>query len=272
MAQLTRTQIGDFREILWGCFEAHRRDMPWRVPEPDGNFDAYKILVSEMMLQQTQVARVVPKFTEFVAKFPALEDLAAASLGDVLKAWQGLGYNRRAKFLHAAAQALISKEAPWKREDLVVLTGIGPNTAGAILAYAYNQPVTFIETNIRTVFIHHFFQDQTGVSDADIRPLIEQTLDYNKPREWFWALMDYGAFLKSTVGNVNTSSKNYAKQSKFSGSRRQIRGHVIRLLADKAQTLAELQIQITDERLESVLADLCQEKLIHRAADRYQLA
>ncbi len=160
MQKLSKQVVTDFQTEVTRQGQGHFREMPWRAAEADGSFDPYKILVSELMLQQTQVARVVPKFTEFVAKFPTLEALANASLGDVLKAWQGLGYNRRAKYLHSAAQALISKEAPWKCEDLVALAGVGPNTAGAVLAYAYNQPVLFVETNVRSVFIHHFFNGQ----------------------------------------------------------------------------------------------------------------
>ncbi len=272
MEKLSSAHIAEFQQIVWNFFKANRRQMPWRVAEPDGSFDPYKILVSEMMLQQTQVARVIPKFEEFLKRFPTIEALVAASLGDVLRVWQGLGYNRRVKYLHFAAQALVTQSKPWRYEDLVALTGVGSSTAAAVLVYAHNQPLLFVETNIRTVFIHHFFKDQTGVTDRDILELLEQTLDQARSREFYWALMDWGTYLKTTVGNLAKQSKHYTKQSSFAGSRRAVRGQVIRLLAGGEQTLAELKAHIQDERLRSVLVDLSKEKLIRQTAKRYHLA
>jgi A/G-specific adenine glycosylase len=146
--------VTDFQKTVWDFYRAHRRTMPWRVePAP------YFVLVSELMLQQTQVSRVQSKFISFIRKFPTIEALAAAPLADVLGAWSGLGYNRRAKFLWQAAQDIQAKGSFPQTVDLLMqLPGIGANTAGAIAAYAFNRPVFFIETNIRTVFIHHFFE------------------------------------------------------------------------------------------------------------------
>lgn len=262
-----------FLETLWEYYsESSRNTLPWRQPEPNGSFDPYKIIVSELMLQQTQVARVVPKYHAFLARFPNVESLAAAELGEVLKAWQGLGYNRRAKFLWQAAQKVQAFGTfPNGLDELVRLPGVGRNTAGAIMTYAFNQPVIFVETNVRTVYIHHFFADQTGIHDKEILELVEQTLDHEHPREFYWALMDYGSYLKATVGNLNTASKHYAKQSAFEGSRRQVRGAVLRMLDSGAKTIEDLRADISDKRLESVLQDLVKEGLIQEVQGTYCL-
>lgn len=263
----------EFLEALWGYYSRHGRDnLPWRQPESDGTFDAYKIMVSELMLQQTQVPRVLPMYAEFLQAFPSVESLATAELGDVLRVWQGLGYNRRAKFLWQAAQAVDRLGSfPATKEALVKLPGIGPNTAGAILAYAYNSPGLFIETNVRTVYIYHFFHDQQDVSDKAILELLEQTVDTEQPREFYWAVMDYGSHLKATLGNLNTASKHYTKQSKFHGSRRQVRGAIIRALSNGPATIQELQEQINDERVDTVLVELLDEGLIQQSGDEYRL-
>lgn len=275
------SDIYNFQNIVWGYYLDHKRDLPWRQPESDGSFDAYKILISEIMLQQTQVNRVIPKFESFIRLFPTSESLAKARLGDVLRAWDGLGYNRRAKYLHNSVKVLISGVRPWKYEDLVACPGIGSNTAGAILVYAYNQPAMFIETNIRTVYIHHFFKDQTAVSDKAILQILVQTLSYlaqrkidNLPnyREFYWALMDYGAHLKTTIGNAARASKLYARQSVFEGSRRQIRGQILRLLGGKSYSRQAFSVLISDERLETVLDDLLKEGLIVCIRSSYRLA
>jgi A/G-specific adenine glycosylase len=155
---------------------------------------------------------------------------------------------------------------------LVALAGVGFHTAGAILAYAFNEPVVFIETNIRTVFIHHFFASREKVSDAELLPLIGQTLPEGKAREWYWALMDYGTYMKQTVGNAARASAGYTKQSVFHGSRRQIRGQVLRVLGEGRQPLAGLQKTITDERLAVVLEDLINEGFVEKLAGHYRLS
>jgi len=264
-----------FQTVVREYYRAHgRHDLPWRLADAAGNFDPYKVMVSELMLQQTQVSRVIPKYREFLAKFPTVSTLAESPLAEVLRAWNGLGYNRRAKFLHQAARRIIDEyngAFPQAASTLQTLPGIGPNTAGAIAAYAFNQPAVFVETNIRTVFIHHFFHDQTAISDKAIIELVEQTLDRDNPRQWYWALMDYGSYLKQTVGNPNHRSRQYAKQSKFEGSKRQIRGQVIRLLAQDTHTQAELQARIHDKRLKIVLNELLDENLILQHGARFSL-
>ena len=196
-----------FIETVWEYYERHgRRSLPWRRTK-----NPYCILVSEVMLQQTQVERVVPYYASFLKRFPSLAKLANASLGDVLRAWQGLGYNRRAKMLHACAQTVVHTyrgKFPRTQSELMKLPGIGHYTAGAVMAFAFDECAPIIETNIRTVYIHHFFHDEIDIPDSKIVQLTVRTLDKENPREWYYALMDYGAFLKKTVGNQNVRSKH----------------------------------------------------------------
>jgi len=246
------------------------REMPWRAAEPDGGFDAYKILVSEMMLQQTQVSRVIPKFNSFVSLFPTIHDLAAAPLADVLRAWSGLGYNRRAQYLHQAAIRLADRPLPWTYDDLIACNGVGPNTARAVLVYAYNSPELFIETNIRTVYIHYFFADITEVNDESVIKLLKKTLNKQNPRQWYWALMDIGARIKSTTGNVAAKSSAYKKQSAFQGSLRQVRGAILKELLDGPKSGAYFSAK-KDGRFVGVLATLTKEGLIHKKSHTYYL-
>lgn len=262
-----------FLETLWDYYaKSGRTELPWRLPGADGTFDPYKIMVSELMLQQTQVARVVPKYEAFLLRFPTVTALAESDLADVLRIWQGLGYNRRAKFLWQAVRSIQELGSfPSTLEMLVKLPGVGVNTAGAIMAYAHNKPVIFIETNVRTVYIHHFFQDRIDVADKEIGRLVDQTLDRTNPREFYWALMDYGSYLKSSVGNLNKASKHYTKQSKFHGSRRQIRGKIIRLLGERPHTMLELDTAMADERQPAVLRELLAEGMIRQTDGTYHL-
>lgn len=275
MQTIDDTNIRNYQEIVWDYYHSNARTgLPWRQPETDGLFDPYKIMLSEIMLQQTQVQRVMPKYHAFLERFPTLADLATAELGDVLRMWAGLGYNRRAKFLHQAAQSIQTEHSgvfPHSVAELVGLPGVGVNTAGAIRNYAFNEPQPFIETNIRTVLIHHFCDDQQAVPEKELLTLATQTLDAEHPREWHWALMDYGSFLKQQVGNASRQSKIYTKQSAFAGSNRQLRGQVIRSLNTGTHTLESLQQQIDDERLSAVLKALVSEGLVVKNKDSYQL-
>lgn len=270
------SKVDIFLEQLWAYYDAHgRRELPWRQPDDLGGFDPYKVLVSEVMLQQTQVSRVIPKYQMFLDMFPTVSTLASASLGDVLIAWQGLGYNRRAKFLWQAAQMVVNEHGgvfPESQNGLVALPGVGINTAGATAAYAYNQPVIFVETNVRTVYIHHFFHDQEGIHDKQIIKLLEDTVDYDNPREFYWALMDYGTYLKRAVGNASRKSKHHSVQSPFHGSKRQLRGLVLRELADGTKSHEILRAASHDARLDEVLAELQKEGMITSQDDIYQLA
>lgn len=228
-------------------YDRHRRhSLPWRK-----TYNPYRILVSEIMLQQTQVERVVPKYKSFLGQFPNVKKLAAAPLSEVLKTWQGLGYNRRAKMLHECAKVVVDKykgRFPKTYGELCELPGVGPYTAGAVMAFAYNKAVPLIETNVRTVFLHHFFQGKTEVADKEIVKLIERTLQHDNPRAWYAALMDYGVHLKREHGNQNHRSRHYTKQSPFEGSDRQVRGAILRLLAERSYTISEFMKKLTFEQ------------------------
>ncbi len=200
--------------------------------------------------------------------------MAAAPSGSVLTAWSGLGYNRRAKFLQQAAQLIMANfkgRFPETSAELRQLPGVGVNTAGALLAYAFDRPVVFIETNIRSVFIHHFFTDEAAVSDHQVLELVQATLPATSSRLWYWALMDYGSHLKQTTGNANRRSTGYSRQSAFAGSVRQLRGQVIRLLTERPHSTEELATMIADDRLPAVLQALDSEKMITRHDDRLSI-
>jgi A/G-specific adenine glycosylase len=232
----------EFTEIVWSYYREHgRHDLLWR-----NTSDPYKILVSELMLQQTQVERVIPKYEVFLKAFPTVRRLAAAPLGDVLRLWQGLGYNRRAKYVHETAKVVTGEwkgKFPRTKKELESLPGVGSYTAGAIMAFAYNEPVILIETNVRQVYIHHFYKLKTDIRDSDILELIEKTVSEDNPREWYWALMDYGAFLKRQHGNLVRQSKHYVKQSQFQGSDRQIRGAIITVLTTSTKPLTQKLVE-----------------------------
>lgn len=258
---LAATHVAEFQETVWQYYRRHGRQLPWR-----DRTDAYTVLVSELMLQQTQVARVVPKFTAFMAAFPDWATLAAAPLSAVLAAWSGLGYNRRALFLHKAAQQIVASGGamPSTVAALVALPGIGPNTAGAIMNYAYNIPTVFIETNIRTVYLHHFYADATQpVDDRELRAVVAETMDQEHPREWFWAVMDYGAHLKATAGGRLQQSKHYKKQPPLKGSVREMRGRILKALTKQPLTRAQLIRAVAgDERFVPALTALAHEGLV----------
>jgi A/G-specific adenine glycosylase len=231
--------IQAFQQMVLSHYEQYGRDMAWR-----NTTDPYQILVSEIMLQQTQVERVTTKFPEFIRSFPDFATLAVAPLANVLTVWQGLGYNRRAIALQKCAIRVMNEYngiLPADDDILATFPGIGRATASSIAAFAFNMPVVFIETNIRRVFIHFFFTDKDTVSDAEILPLIEKALYKNNPRVWYWSLMDLGSALKKKVPNPNRRSVHYTKQSPFEGSDRKIRGALLKILL-KNQFLKEEEI------------------------------
>jgi len=243
--------------------------MPWRT-----DVSPYSIFVSEVMLQQTQVARVMVKYVEFMRAFPDFISLSNASTTQLLSVWQGMGYNRRALYLRSAASLICEKYQgimPTTPILLDELPGIGPATACSISAFAYNSPVVFIETNIRRVFIHHFFKDRVEIDDEEILPLVEKTVDKKNPREWYWALMDYGAYLGKQGENANTKSKTYVKQKKFEGSVREVRGGVLKELLKKPHSIDDLKKIFTDERLETAVEQLEKEGFIEKFNKWYKI-
>lgn len=248
--------------------------MPALKLSKSGELDPYRIMLSELMLQQTQVDRVLPKYLDFIRKYPNASSLAGASFVDILALWKGLGYNRRAQYLHGAAGQLSQNPNIRTVGDWVALPGIGKNTAAAICVYSFNQPIAFIETNIRSVVLHHFYPDKDLVADSEVLAIVEQAMSRENPREWYWALMDYGTWLKKNTGNASRRSKHYVKQSKFEGSRRQLRGRVLeQLLASSSPLeLAALQSYLDDNRLGDVLTALEQEGSIQKDGEAYFIA
>jgi A/G-specific adenine glycosylase len=267
--ELSPSHIARFQRYIYWFFEGHgRTHLPWRRTD-----DPYRIMVSEIMLQQTQVDRVIPKYEHFLELFSTLDALAAAPQSEVITAWQGLGYNRRGLNLQRAAQTVIQEcngIFPRTYEELLSLPGIGPYTAAAIQAFAFNQPSVVIETNVRTVFIFHFFHEAYNVEDKELITLIEATLDRENPRLWYSALMDYGTYLKQTVPNPSRKAKSYIKQSKLEGSNRQARGLVLKELVKKSGlSLKELleNTQLPPERITTALDQLEKENFVIRQSD-----
>lgn len=297
-------EIISFQNFILRFYQKHgRHELPWRKTN-----NPYNILVSELMLQQTQVARVIPKYVAFLERFPTVDSLATAQLSEVLSLWQGLGYNRRAKFLWQLATELVTKKSaitsadssppeqalepnlfPHTEAELTKLPGIGPYTASAIVSFAYNKPTVVIETNVRTVFLYHFFPEQTAIPDSKILPIIQQTVFEQNPQEWYWALMDYGAYLKKVLPNPSRKSKHHTKQSKFQGSLRQVRGEIIRILIEtqnnhvkqnsQSENIGlgllkqELKNKITSNKIyfEDALQQLLEEKLVVENNNTLQL-
>jgi A/G-specific adenine glycosylase len=274
----SEAQFAAFQAEVREHFRDNRRDLPWRRTH-----DPYAILVSEVMLQQTQVARVLDKYPLFLAHFPTIVALAQAEVGEVLPAWAGLGYNRRALSLHRAAKIIVEQHrgrVPESLAELRRLPGVGAATAAAVSAFAFGRPEPFIETNIRSAFIHFFFQDLDGVTDAAILPLVESTLDRDDPREWFYALMDYGVWVKKSFGNPSRRSKHHAVQSPFPGSRRQMRARALQALlslAPSAGDPAAVREMLSDlhgglEEVVAVLEDLVREGFLEKDGDAYRIA
>ena len=275
-------------------FYAHsaRAHLPWRATH-----DPYRILVSEVMLQQTQVDRVAPYYARFIKKFPTAKKLAQASLAEVLGEWQGLGYNRRGKFLWEASKQIAAVGVPKKGVGVVfispflgtsrqlstdfleTLPGVGPYTARAIATFAYNRTEVFIETNIRTVFFFHFYSgvlQKTRIDDKELLLMVAEALKKSKmqPREFYAALMDYGSHLKSQGVRLNSKSRHYAKQSKFKGSARELRGALLRELLKGPKTSAQLRKDLSRKKgeVDVELARLAREGMIKRQGSRLAVA
>jgi A/G-specific adenine glycosylase len=224
-------EIAAFRRAVLKHYKsAGRHDLPWRKTR-----DPYKILVSEIMLQQTQVPRVIEKYESFLKKFPTVRALATVPLAAVLKEWSGLGYNRRGKYLHDAARVAVSAyRGNLNAATAGRLPGVGPYTKAAVRTFAFNEPHMMIETNVRAAFIHHFFPGSKTVHDRDLVPLIERAAVGQDPRTWYWALMDFGSHIKKLHPNPTRRSASYVMQNKFIGSLREVRGAIIKILSDGA--------------------------------------
>ncbi len=264
--------IAAFKKTIWAHYRcAGRAGLLWRHTR-----DPYAILVSEIMLQQTQVARAEEYYKKFLKTFPNFRALARARTSDVLAAWQGLGYNRRAMFLQRTAKIVTEQcggALPNNREALESLPGIGKGTSGSLMAFAFNQPEIFIETNIRRVFIHFFFPRRRKVTDVELERYIKSSVDKKNPREWYWALMDYGAAMpaagKAKKANPNRRSAHYKKQASFVGSDRELRGKIVRstLAAEKHRLNVRnffKELAISPEKFKKIVDGLEKEGFIVR--------
>jgi A/G-specific adenine glycosylase len=271
--RLSDRRISSFRRLVYGHYRCKgRHGLPWRETK-----DPYRILVSEMMLQQTQVPRVLEKYGPFLDEFPDVRSLSRAPLRKVLRSWSGLGYNRRALNLRSAALDIVRRfegRIPREYDALLTLPGVGPATAGAVRAFAFGEADPFVETNIRTVFLHHFFPGEERVSDTRILRLVERTLDYDDPRSWYYALMDYGIWLKKRYPNPSRRSAHHAKQGRFEGSDRQARGNIVRALTELRLDRRDLarKTGLDRERLARNLARLESEGFIVREKGKYRIA
>lgn len=278
----TAMETKAFQKMILGWYKKNgRHTLPWRSEHTP---DPYHIFVSEIMLQQTQVDRVIPKYQHFLKTFPTLKSLADASVASLLGEWKGLGYNRRALNMQRAARAIVRTHGgvfPSDPETLEELPGIGPYTARAIAVFAFNEPHVFIETNIRRIYIHFFFQTSKKVSDIEIMPLVERTLYKKDPRVWYSALMDYGAGPLRQVPNPNKRSKHYTKQSRFEGSRRYARAKLVDHMVGikKLQSLADIEKKFAHDQLLArhkeqfvdILHDLEEEGFLVRTGNRWKI-
>lgn len=268
-----KMSISEFKKEIWSYYTHHGRLFDWRHTD-----DPYKVFISEVMLQQTQTHRVIQKYREWLKTFPNFYTLANASLKEVLIQWQGLGYNRRALFLQRAAQEIITTHqgrVPQDSKMVEELPGIGKATAASIITFAYNKPTVFIETNIRAVYIYFFFNGQEKVHDRDILPLVQETVDPENPRDWYYALMDYGVMLKKQYKNPSRKSVHHHKQSTFKGSDRELRGKILKILTQKSESiLIEELIETLAENADRVIGiveKLKAEKFVIQVQDMVSL-
>lgn len=266
--ELSSADVAAFRRLVRDFYRAHGRGgLPWRH-----TCDPYRILVSEVMLQQTQVSRVEATYAVFLEAFPDARSLAAAPLAEVLRVWRGLGYNRRAAQLKQLAEAVVAShggEIPASAEELRRLPAVGPATAAAVMASAFGEAMPYVETNIRAVYLHVFFSNATDVPDSSLLPLVARTLDRRDPQGWYWALMDYGAALKRRAPNPSRRSRHHVRQAPFSGSAREARGRVLRALLDGISPDVEALAEVTGletDRVAPALADLARDGLIAGSA------
>jgi A/G-specific adenine glycosylase len=272
---LSRECVRFFQQIIYRYYRHYaRNNLPWRKTQ-----DPYHILVSEIMLQQTQVERVIQKYDQFLSFFPDMDSLAQAPLKKILSVWQGMGYNRRAMSLQQITRQIAGKDFhgvfPSSVDVLMDLPGIGRATASAVAAFAFQQPVVFIETNIRRVFIFFFFQHRKKISDSELIPFVEKTLDRKNSRQWYYALMDYGAMLAKVVQNPNRKSRHYQKQAPFKGSNRQIRGIILRTLISQPDSAEQKLIQvlrITPDKVRQTLKQLQKEGFIKEKKQGYVIS
>ena len=248
-------RINTVQDTILSFYEEHGRDLPWRETH-----DPYEVWVSEVMLQQTQVSRVIPKYTAWVDDYPTVRSLAEAPFKDILNHWDGLGYNNRAKWLHQAAQQIIAEHdgrVPRTTERLKELPGIGPYTARAIKIFAYNDDVVTVDTNIRRVLISELGLDES-LEEDDLYDVAEQLLPHGRSREWHNALMDYGALVATSD---KTGVSPTSTQDAFEGSVREARANILRDVQDENKPLDLIKEKYPD-RWEEALSGLSDDDMI----------
>ena len=261
-----------FVRFIQAFYHEFGRPFPWRETD-----DVYAVFLSEVMLQQTQTGRVLEKWKLFLSKWPTLRNLACAPFSELLEAWQGLGYNRRALLLQQTAKA--SEAYGWTlpddEETLRSLPGIGPSTAAAVLAFGYHKPAVYLETNIRRVLLFSFHRGEDGVSDRVLRSELEAMLEFvDDVKSWYYALMDYGVLLKHLVPNPNVHSRTYHRQSRFEGSNRQVRGRLLAVLASDGPSSREILYQkltFGKERIDRALDSLLKDGMVHEKGAVYDV-
>jgi len=224
-------RVAELQARLLAWYSANGRDLPWRRTN-----DPYAVLVSEVMLQQTQVSRVVPRFEAFLRLFPSLEALADRPLADVLRSWRGLGYNNRAERLWRCACASVAQRAPGRPvslpdtlDGLLALPGIGPYTARAVLVFAYDADLAAVDANVRRVLTHEL-DLAPDLGPPALQAVADAVLPRGRSRDWHNALMDYGSLVLTARA---TGIAPRTRQSAFEGSRRWYRSRLLRTLLDE---------------------------------------
>lgn len=276
-------KLDTFIETVWEQGREFYRDLPWR-----NTYDPYAILLSEVMLQQTQVSRVMGRWEQWLETFPTIADLASAPLPPVLELWQGMGYNRRALNLKRCAEEVVAMHdgvVPSDKKALLGLPGIGPSTSAGVRVFAFRQPDMYLETNVRAVFIHELFPGRESVADKELVSLVEATCPQDaRVRAWYYALLDYGAYLKKTMPNPTRRSKHYTRQSKFEGSHRQKRAYLLRRVIDDALSTEDLARDLAQserasgrqepsvEEVRAILDELEREGFVMRRGDAWLCA
>lgn len=276
-------RLEEFSATVWERGRELYRDLPWR-----DTHDPYAILLSEVMLQQTQVSRVMGRWEQWLETFPTIADLASAPLPPVLELWQGMGYNRRALNLKRCAEEVVAMHdgvVPSDKKALLALPGIGPSTSAGVRIFAFRQPDMYLETNVRAVFIHELFPGRESVADKELVSLVEATCPQDaRVRAWYYALLDYGAHLKKTMPNPTHRSKHYTRQSKFEGSHRQKRAYLLRRVIDDALSTEDLARDLAQserasgrqepsvEEVRAILDELEREGFVMRRGDAWLCA
>lgn len=264
---ISKKDIEKFQQTVFHFYQEHKRNLPWRKTA-----DPYNILVSEFMLQQTQVSRVIKYYNKWIKKWPTIQKLAAEKYKNVLRAWVGLGYNRRAMYLHNTANIIVDEfngDVLSAVKHYERLPGIGLYTSKAIRIFADNEDIATVDTNIRRIFINEFNLDES-ISEKALFKIAQQSLPKGKSREWHNALMDYGALY---LTSRKTGIKPKTTQSSFQGSDRQIRGQIIRKLLQENQSKYQLeqQLNIDSSRITPILDKMLKEKTISKTKNQYHV-